>query len=94
MTDFWKPDLAFWSQLPKAMLLDALTGAPALTALAGRERDALLKAHAKLKKNKLAHAVEQAFDGTGCLPARLISAPQETRYELTEAGLAALEAAA
>jgi hypothetical protein len=28
MTQFWKADLAFWSCLPKAMLLDTLTCSP------------------------------------------------------------------
>ena len=42
MTQFWKPDLEFWSRLPKAMLLDALATSPALVALDEGERTALL----------------------------------------------------
>jgi ParB family chromosome partitioning protein len=94
MTQFWKPDLEFWSRLPKAMLLDALAASPALSVLDEGERAALLKAHAKLKKDALALAVEHAFDGAGWLPEVLKPAPEVVSFEVTDAGLAALEAAA
>lgn len=94
MTQFWKPDLAFWSRLPKAMLLDTLSSAPPLAALDDRERTALLKAHAKLKRDALALAVEQALEGAGWLPEVLAFQTGTAAFEVTQAGLAALSSAA
>jgi len=94
MAQFWKPDLAFWCRLPKAMLLDALAASPAVSALDERERTAHLKAHAKLKKGELAVAVDQALEETSWLPLPLITPADTLRYEVTEAGLEALETAA
>ena len=93
MTQFWKPDLDFWSRLPKATLLDTLAASPALSVLGEGERTALLKAHAKLKKDALALAVEQALDGAGWLP-EVLKLPEGAHFEITNAGLAALETAA
>jgi|CXWL01.1.fsa_nt_gi ParB family chromosome partitioning protein len=94
MTQFWSPDLTFWSQLPKAMLLDVLAKSPRVTSMRPRENAAFLKAHAKLKKDDLARATEKALDGAGWLPAPLVTPDRDGRYELTDAGLAAVEAAA
>jgi ParB family chromosome partitioning protein len=93
MTQFWKPDLEFWSRLPKAMLLDTLTTSPALVALDDRERTALIKAHAKLKKDALAVVVDQTLEGTAWLPEPLITPAETPLYEVTDAGVEALEAA-
>jgi hypothetical protein len=94
MTQCWSPDLTFWSQLPKAMLLDVLAKSPRVTSMRPRENATFLKAHAKLKKDDLARATEKALDGAGWLPAPLVTPDRDGRYELTGTGLAALEAAA
>src|SRR5690606_20039885 len=93
MTRFWRADLAFWSCLPKATLLDTLANSPALVALDDRERTTLLKAHAKLKKDALAIAVDQTLEGTAWLPEPLITPVETPLYEVTDAGVEALEAA-
>ncbi len=94
MTQFWSPDLTFWSQLPKAMLLDVLAKSPHVMGMRPREHAAFLKAHAKLKKDDLARATEKALGGAGWLPAPLATPDRDERYELTDAGVAALETAA
>ena len=76
------------------MLLDVLTKSPRVTNMRPRESAAFLKAHAKLKKDDLARATEKALDGAGWLPAPLVTPDRDGRYELTDAGVAALESAA
>lgn len=68
-------------------MLDTLAASPALSVLGEGERTALLKAHAKLKKDALALAVEQALDYAGWLP-EVLKLPEGAHFEITNAGLA------
>jgi ParB family chromosome partitioning protein len=91
MRRHWKPDLAFWTRLPKAALIAALETAPCVQHLSESDRTLLAKNVGKLRKEELATRVEQALDGCGWLPALLITPEFEPRYEVTEAGVAELE---
>ncbi len=94
MAQHWKPDIAFWSRLPKAALIDALIGAPSLTQLSEAERTAFQKAHAKRTKNEIAKSVEQALDGTGWLPDLLITPIPSGALSVTAQGAEAAAAIA
>lgn len=93
MTRHWAPDLAFWTRLPKAALITALEAAPCMQQLSDADRVQFAKNVGKLRKEDLVTRVEQALDGCGWLPALLVTPVREPRYELTEAGVAALHAA-
>jgi|CXWL01.1.fsa_nt_gi ParB family chromosome partitioning protein len=73
MTRHWKPDMEFWSRLPKAALIDALIGAPSLAQLSEAERAAFQKMQAKRTKAEIAKSVEQALDGARWLPDLLVT---------------------
>jgi hypothetical protein len=93
MTRHWRPDLAFWTRLPKAALIGALEAAPCMQQLSEPDRALFAKNAAKLRKEELVTRVQQSLDGCGWLPALLVTPVREPRYELTEAGVAALHAA-
>jgi ParB family chromosome partitioning protein len=93
MRRHWTPDLAFWTRLPKAALITALERAPCMKQLSDADRALFAKNVGKLRKEELVTRVEQALDGCGWLPALLLTPEREPRYELTEAGVAALHAA-
>jgi ParB family chromosome partitioning protein len=93
MTRHWAPDLAFWTRLPKAALIGALQTAPCMQQLSDADRALFAKNVGKLRKEELVTRVEQALDRCGWLPALLVTPESEPRYELTEAGVAALHAA-
>jgi len=93
MRRHWTPDLAFWTRLPKAALITALERAPCMKQLSDADRALFAKNVGKLRKEELVTRVEQALDGCGWLPALLVTPESEPRYELTEAGVAALHAA-
>jgi ParB family transcriptional regulator, chromosome partitioning protein len=92
MTRHWTPDLAFWTRLPKAALITALEAAPCMQQLSDADRVQFAKNVGKLRKEELVTRVEQALYGCGWLPALLVTPVREPRYELTEAGVAALHA--
>lgn len=93
MTRHWTPDFAFWTRLPKAALIGALETAPCTLRLDDVERAAFLKMLSRKTKDELANTAAQALEGAGWLPALLVTPEREPRYELTEAGVAALHAA-
>ena len=93
MRRHWTPDLAFWTRLPKAALINALETAPCTQHLSEADRAAFSKTTAKLRKEELATRVEQALDGCGWLPSLLVTPEREPHFELTEAGVAVLHAA-
>lgn len=90
MRQFWKPDLAFWVRLPKATLMTTLAEAPTVAERSARSRDALIKAHAKLRKDDLAAKVCGLFEGTGYLPGILVTPVAAGRLSVTVEGEAAL----
>jgi ParB family transcriptional regulator, chromosome partitioning protein len=93
MTRHWAPDLAFWTRLPKAALIGALETAPCMQQLSDADRALFAKNVGKLRKEELVTRVEQALDGCGWLPALLVTPERELRFELTDAGVAALHTA-
>jgi hypothetical protein len=93
MTRNWTPDLAFWTRLPKAALIAAIETAPCTMRLNDVDRAALLKMLSRKTKDELANTAAQVLEGAGWLPALLVTPEAEPRYELTEAGVAALHAA-
>lgn len=94
MTRHWKPDMAFWSRLPKAALIDALAGAPSLAQLTEVERTAFQKAQAKRTKDEIAKSVEQALDDAGWLPDMLITPIPAGALSVTNQGAEAAAAIA
>ncbi|MDP3736419.1 MAG: ParB/RepB/Spo0J family partition protein [Hyphomonadaceae bacterium] len=86
MREHWTSDAAFWTRLPKAELLATLADAPSIADLPDGERQTMLKAHAKLKKDDLAARVGEVFDGTGYLPDLLVTSLEEGALEITMAG--------
>jgi hypothetical protein len=93
MTRNWTPDLAFWRRLPKAALIAAIETAPCTMRLDDVDRAAFLKMLSRKTKDELANTAAQVLEGAGWLPALLVTPEAEPRYELTEAGVAALHAA-
>lgn len=93
MRRHWAPDLAFWTRLPKAALIAALETAPCMKQLSDADRAVFSKKVGKLRKEELVTRVEHALEGSGWLPALLVTPEQEPRFELTEAGVAAAHAA-
>lgn len=94
MTRWWKPDLAFWLQAPKAVALDALQTAPSIEGLPPAERAAMLAAFARMKKPELAAAAAQALEGAGWLPDVLVTSTGRGALALTTLGEAAVSATA
>ncbi len=94
MTRHWKPDMGFWSRLPKAALIDALIGAPSLAQLSEAERTAFQKAQAKRTKDEIGKSVEQALEGTGWLPDMLITPIASGALSVTAQGAEAAAAIA
>ncbi len=93
MTHHWAPDLGFWTRLPKAALITAIETAPSTMRLDDVDRAAFLKMLSRKTKDELANTASQVLEGTGWLPALLVTPAAEPRYEFTEAGVAALHAA-
>jgi hypothetical protein len=93
MTRHWAPDLAFWTRLPKAALIAAIETAPCTTRLDDVDRAAFLKMLSRKTKDELANTAAQVLEGAGWLPALLVTPRDEPHYELTDAGVAALQAA-
>ncbi len=93
MTRHWAPDLAFWTRLPKAALIAAIETAPCTTRLDDLDRAAFLKMLSRKTKDELATTAAQVLEGSGWLPAMLVTPEVEPHYELTDAGAAALHAA-
>jgi ParB family transcriptional regulator, chromosome partitioning protein len=90
MTRHWAPDLAFWSRLSKAALFTALETAPCVQQLNDADHVAFAKTIGGLRKEDLVARVAKALDGCGWLPSLLVTPAGEPRFELTEAGVAAL----
>jgi hypothetical protein len=88
MRQFWQADASYWTRLPKADLLAAFAEAPVPENQSERSREAVIKAHAKLKKDELATKVGEAFAGVGYLPDLLVTPAPACAYELTSAGVA------
>ena len=88
MRQFWQADASYWTRLPKADLLAAFAEAPVPANQSERSRDAVIKAHAKLKKDELAAKVGEAFAGVGYLPDLLITHVPAGVFELTCTGVA------
>jgi hypothetical protein len=92
MRQFWQPDLASWSRLPKSTMLAAFSEAPGMASKSPRTREDLLKAHAKLPKDELFTKVAAAFEGSGYLPEILTTPVASGALEITAEGLAAIAA--
>jgi hypothetical protein len=76
MTLHWTPDLAFWSRLPKAALIAELEGAPCMQQLNDADRASCIKSASKRRKEDLVTLVAQSLEGSGWLPALLVTAEQ------------------
>ncbi len=94
MTRWWAPDLDFWMQIPKAMIVEALKTAPSVTGLSAGAQSATSAAYAKMKKVELAAAAAQTLEGSGWLPAVLVTPATVGDITLTDAGMAAAKAIA
>lgn len=94
MSRFWRPDVAFWTQVPKAVTLAALASAPKLIEMSEKDRDAMLAAFAKMKKAELASAAAEALKDADWLPDILVTPPHAGAFAVTEAGEAVLNGAA
>jgi ParB family chromosome partitioning protein len=92
MRAYWQADDSYWARLPKGELLAVLAEAPSLINKRETARAAMLKAHAKLKKDELAAKVGAAFKGTGYLPELLVTPISKGGVELTDAAIAAIAA--
>jgi ParB family chromosome partitioning protein len=88
MRQFWEADASYWTRLPKADLLVAFTEAPSPAGQSERSREAIIKAHAKLKKDELAAKVGEAFAGAGYLPDLLVTPVRAGKFVLTSSGVA------
>ncbi len=88
MREFWEADASYWTRLPKADLLAALSEAPGVVDQTERSQEVAIKAYVKLKKDELAAKVGEALAGTGYLPDLLVTPVPAGRFELTGAGFA------
>ncbi|MCF8508481.1 MAG: hypothetical protein K9G83_07065, partial [Hyphomonadaceae bacterium] len=92
MRAYWTADADYWTRLSKAQLLATLAEASAVIHLADDKRDAVIKAHAKLKKDDLAAKVAEAFKGSGYLPDLLVTETSAGAFTLTATAVNALAA--
>jgi ParB family chromosome partitioning protein len=90
MTRFWTAGPEFWTRLPKAALIAALSGAPSMADRSVRAREDKIKAYAKLKKDDLASKVAAEFDGVGYLPDILVTPLLQGALAVTSEGEAAI----
>jgi ParB family transcriptional regulator, chromosome partitioning protein len=88
MREFWVADASYWTRLPKADLLAAISRAPGVIDQTERSQEVAIKAYAKLKKDELAAKVGVALAGTGYLPDMLVTPVPAGVFDLTSAGLA------
>ena len=88
MREFWVADASYWTRLPKADLLAALSGAPGVIDQSRASQEATLKAHAKLKRDDLATKVGEAFAETGYLPDLLVTPVPAGKFELADTSFA------
>jgi len=88
MRQFWEADASYWTRLPKADLLVAFADAPGPVGQSERSREAIIKAHAKLKKDELAAKVGEAYAAVCYLPDLLVTPASAGSFELTSAGVA------
>jgi len=88
MREFWKADASYWTRLPKAGLLAALSEAPDVIDQSRASQEATLKAHAKLKRDDLATKVGEAFAETGYLPDLLVTPVPAGKFELADTSFA------
>ncbi|MDX2277366.1 MAG: ParB/RepB/Spo0J family partition protein [Hyphomonadaceae bacterium] len=86
MTQTWKPDLAFWTQVPKAVTLAALATAPKLVEMSEKDRNAMLAAFGKMKKADLASAAAEVLSDADWLPDVLITPAREGALAVTAEG--------
>jgi hypothetical protein len=94
MTQHWQADVDFWLRLPKTTLMGAVSAAPAIEAMSKASREALLKAHAKLRKEELAAKVDGLYKDTAYLPDILTTPIAANAVHVTPAGMAILDATA
>jgi len=88
MREFWVADASYWTRLPKADLLAALSEAPGVVDQSRASQEATLKAHAKLKRDDLATKVGEAFAETGYLPDLLVTPVPAGKFELADTSFA------
>jgi ParB family transcriptional regulator, chromosome partitioning protein len=88
MREFWVADASYWTRLPKADLLAALSEAPGVIDQSRGSQEATLKAHAKLKRDDLATKVGEAFAETGYLPDLLVTPVPAGKFELADTSFA------
>lgn len=88
MREFWVTDASYWTRLPKAELLAALSEAPGVIDQSRASQEATLKAHAKLKRDDLATKVGEAFAETGYLPDLLVTPVPAAKFELVDTSFA------
>ncbi|GAM97377.1 putative plasmid stabilization protein [alpha proteobacterium U9-1i] len=94
MSKRWKADVAFWTQVPKAVTLAALATASKLADMSEKDRDAMLMAFGKMKKAELASAAAEALKDSDWLPDLLITPPRAGAFVVTAESKAALNGAA
>jgi hypothetical protein len=92
MRQFWRPDMSYWTRLPRKELLAAFADSPRVLELRPESRDLAIKAHGKLKRDDLADEVAKALDGVGYLPELLLTPMSCGDVELTSAGAHAVAA--
>lgn len=73
MTAYWSPDTAFWSRLPKTLLIEALAQSPGMERLSQKAAGDLVAAVSKLKKEEVVARVETAWRDRGYLPDVLVT---------------------
>jgi ParB family chromosome partitioning protein len=88
MREFWVADASYWTRLPKADLLAALSEASGVVDQSRASQEATLKAHAKLKRDDLATKVGEAFAETGYLPDLLVTPVPAGKFELADTSFA------
>jgi ParB family chromosome partitioning protein len=88
MREFWVADASYWTRLPKADLLAALSEAAGVIDQSSASQEATLKAHAKLKRDDLATKVGEAFAETGYLPDLLVTPVPAGKFELADTSFA------
>lgn len=90
MTRYWQADLGFWTWLSKRWLVAALEQTPGLAAKSAASRGAIVKAHTKLRREELAAKVAGFYEGTGYLPAMLVTPVAAGALAVTVEGVEAL----